>query len=442
MMPVDLIVNSAYLITLNPQLQVVPQGALAIHQGQIVAVDTTQAIAQHYSAQRVVQATDHLVLPGLVNAHTHVPMTLFRGFADDLPLQTWLHEQIFPAEARFIDPERVRLGTRLALAEMLRGGTTAFNDMYFFEDIIAQETTQAGMRAVLSEGVLDFPTPSAATPQQAFARIEHLHATLQGNPRVLAGVSAHAPYTCSADVLRQAKQLADRLHAPLHLHLAETRWEYDHFQQTHGQTPTQYLASLGVLGPNTVCAHAVHLHPDDISLLAQARCTIVHNPSSNMKLASGIAPIPALLDAGVAVALGTDGAAANNRLDLWMELRTTALLHKVAHTNPTLCTARQVVQMATLGGAQALGLSHQIGSLEVGKRADLIAVSLRRPHGSPMFDPYSHLVYAAAASDVEEVVVDGQLLMHKGQLLSIDEQAVWQQMQLQATEIARWKNTR
>jgi len=374
-------------------------------------------------------------MPGLVNTHTHAAMTLFRGMADDLPLDTWLTKYIWPAEAKFITAASVRTGANLALAEMIRSGTTTFSDMYFFADELAQAAKKAGVRAVVAEAVLDFPTPDSKSPQESFAIIEKLADKWKNDPLITIAVGAHSPYTCSSETLKSSKKLADTLGLPLTIHVSETRQEVDDITIKYGVPPFEYLDALGFFGGTVIAAHAVHPTAREIQLMAERRVGVAHNPGSNMKLASGVAPVPEMLRAGIAVGLGTDGAASNNNLDMFKEMNAAALLQKVSRLDPTAMSARDTVKAATIGGAKVLGLGKRIGSLEKGKRADLIIVDLNRPHLVPLYNVYSLLVYAANGADVETVIIDGRIVMQNRKLLTLDEESIKQEARKLALKI-------
>jgi len=445
---VDLVISGGIIVTMDARASVIDDGAVAIRRGRIVAIGRRSEIASRYVAPRTIDARGRAVIPGLINTHTHVPMTLFRGIADDLELNEWLTKYIFPAEAKNVDQSFVRVGTRLGLAEMIRGGTTTYCDMYYFEDAIAEETARAGMRAVLGETVIDFPAPDNKTFAAALGYAERFVQRWQGHRLIVPAIAPHAPYTVSEDHLKEVRALADRLNAPVIIHVAETRKEVADIMQQKGTTPVQYLARIGFLNGRTTAAHLVHVNDDDIALLKKLDVGVAHNPQSNMKLASGIAPVPKMLAAELAVGLGTDGAASNNDLNMWEEMDTAAKLHKVATFDPRVVSARQALWMATAGGARALHLERETGTLEVGKRADIVIVDLDRLHQTPRYDIYSHLVYATKASDVRTVIVDGRVLMRDRRLLTLDEAAIrrearqWQRRIAQSLRAAARKETR
>ncbi len=430
------LVDGGTVIAMDDAGTVIPGGAVAIRGNRIEAVGTTAELARRFPAARRLDATGRIVMPGLVDAHTHVPMTLFRGIADDLDLNGFLYGHIFPLEARFVDEEFVRWGTRLACLELLRGGVTTFVDMYYFVDAIAEEAARAGMRAIVGEGLIDFPAPDFKTWDEGVARTERLLNRWRGHPLITPAVAPHATYTVSAEHLQAAHALAVKYDAPLLMHLAEARSELEVIKQKAGKGPVEYVGSLGILDHHMTAAHMIWPTPAEIALLAQRRVGVAHCPQSNMKVAAGIAPVKALLAAGVAVGLGTDGAASNNDLSLWEEMDTAAKLQKVATGDPTVLPARIALAMATRLGARAVGLQDSIGSLEPGKRADLILVRTDGFHQIPSYDPYSLLVYSTKASDVDTVIIDGQLVMAAGRVLTVDEAAVREHAASYAARIA------
>lgn len=417
--PVDLLVTAGTVLTLDDQLTVYQPGGVAVSGATIVAVGPAAELQTAYDPRQHLTYPDDLLLPGLVNAHTHAAMTLFRGLADDLPLETWLQEHIFPAE-RHLSSELVYWGTRLAIAEMLLSGTTTFCDMYLFADAVAAAAADSGIRAVVGEVLYDFPSPNYGPVEAGLAFTRQLLATWRHHPLVQVAVQPHAIYTCSPALLRQCADLAAAEQARLIIHLAETRQEVAFCQERYGATPVGHLEKLGILTDFLVADHAVVLTPDDIDLLARRQVKVVHCPESNMKLASGVAPVVALLQAGVTVALGTDGCASNNNLDLLQELDTAAKLHKVHHLDPTVLPAPEVLRLATRQGAAALGLAERIGALTPGREADFIVIDGDQPHLVPLYNPYSQLVYAAGGGDVKTVVIAGRLVVQDRQLLTFD----------------------
>jgi 5-methylthioadenosine/S-adenosylhomocysteine deaminase len=421
-----LLVTGGTVVTMDAAGSVFSPGAVAVVGNRIAAVGPAAELAGRYPAAERLDATGRVVLPGLVNAHTHVPMVLFRGLADDLPLMTWLEQHIFPAEAAHVDEDFVRVGTRLACLEMLRGGTTTFADMYYFEDAIAEEADRCGMRAVVGETLIDFPAPDHATWDEAIAYTRSFAERWRGHERITPAVAPHAVYTVSDEHLVAAHRLATELDVPLLIHLAEDRAEIERVQARTGRTSVEHLEHLGILDARMVAAHVVWPTPAEIALLARREVGVVHCPQSNMKIAAGVAPVPAMLAAGVAVGIGTDGAGSNNDLDLWEEVDTAAKLHKVTAGDPTVLPARAALALATIGGARALGLEGEIGSLEAGKRADLVIVRADGFHQvpqDPATNPYSFLVYATKSSDVDTVLVDGRVVVRGGRVLTVDEAA-------------------
>jgi len=422
---IDLLVFGGTVVTMNQNRDVLPNGAIAVDDGVIVDIGAAPDLANRYSAERTLRPGPRdIVIPGLVNGHGHAAMTLLRGVADDMALMDWLENYIFPAEAALVDADFVRAGTALAALEMIRGGTTTFADMYYYEDDVAWVVRDAGLRGVLGETILDMPTPDSATVDEALAYTEQFLQNWADHPRVTAAVAPHAPYTNSPETLRRAAELARRYNAPLLIHVAETRDELQQIRSQYGLSPVQYLDSVGFLGPDVLAAHSIWLDSADIATLAARGVGTVHNPESNMKLASGTMPIAALRDAGVAVGLGTDGPAANNDLDMFGAMLTTALLHKHMNEDPTAMPAAEVVAMATIEGARAMGMDDAIGSLEVGKRADLVIIDGSGANLVPRYDPYSHLTYAARAGDVRTTVVDGRVLFDAGVFTTLDANAV------------------
>lgn len=412
---VDLLITARWVVPVAQHASVLDWHSVAIREGRIVAV-LPQAIAQaRFQPASAVELADHVLIPGLVNAHTHAAMSLLRGLADDLPLMRWLQEAIWPAENRLVDAQFVRDGSLLAAYEMLQGGITTANDMYFHPDAAAEAFDLTGMRAVLGITVLDAPTPYANGPDEYFRKGLAARDRWNGHPRLSFAIAPHSPYTLSDESLLRSASLAAELDCPLHIHIHETQQEIEESLQRHRMRPLARLASLGLLGSNFLGVHAVHLDSQDIALLSRNACSVVHCPTSNMKLASGIAPVPQLLEAGIRVALGTDGAASNNRLDLFSEMNLCALLGKASSLDPCVIPSHAALHMATLGGAEALGMGHLIGSIEAGKCADLCAVDLSSPETQPCYDPVSHLIYAASRHHVSHVWIDGEIRMLKGQ---------------------------
>ncbi len=422
---VDLLITGGAVVTMDGGRRVIEKGFVAVRGERIVAVGEMAALPKGgYVARETIDARGKVVIPGLINAHTHLPMVLFRGIADDLDLQDWLQQYIFPAEARNVTRAFVATGTQLGLIELIRGGTTTYADMYYFEDAIAEETKRAGLRGVLGETVIDFPVADNKTWEEALRYTETFARRWKGDPLITPAIAPHAPYTVSTEHLAQVRQLAERLDIPILTHLAEAPTETEFMRKTYDARPAEYLERIGFLSPRVLAAHVVHVTPEDLAILGRREVGIAHCPQSNMKLSSGTAPVPAMLQAGLRVGLGTDGAASNHDLSLWEEIDTAAKLHKLVTTKPTAVSAPEAFAMATIGGARALHLENEIGSIEVGKRADLALVDLSAPHLTPMYNLYSHLVYAAKASDVTHTIVNGRLLMRNRRLLTLAEDPV------------------
>ena len=432
---VSLVVRNGIVITVDANRRVIPRGSVAVDGRDIVAVDTADAIAAKFSGRDTIDAAGAVVMPGLINTHTHAPMVLFRGLADDLALMDWLQKYIFPAEAKTVSPEFVRAGTRLAALEMIESGTTAYADMYYFEDEIARATKAAGLRGVLGETIIQFPVPDAKTPSESLARVERFAVEFAGDELITAAVAPHSMYTLDGDTLKACRALADRLHIPVIIHLAETKDEIKTADEKYHATPTAYLDSLGFWGARTLAAHAVHVTPADIAILAARHVGVSHNPESNMKLASGIAPVEALRKAGVTVGLGTDGAASNNDLDMFEAMRQAAFLHKLVAGDPRAIPAPVALEMATIEGARAMGMDREIGSLEAGKRADLLVVSMASARQTPMYDPVSHLVYVTRGDDVQTTIVNGKVLMRDRKVLTLDRRQVLADARLLADRV-------
>jgi len=421
---VDLLVLGGTIVTMDGSRRVIDDGGIAVANGRIVAVGTRSEIERTHTSQQTIDATGKLVTPGLINGHSHVPMVLFRGLADDLDLQEWLTKYIFPAEAKNVTEDFVRVGTRLGLAEMIRGGTTTYCDMYYFEDAIADETAKAGVRAVLGETVIDFPVADNKTWPEAMAYVERFVNRWKNNELIIPAIAPHAPYTVSEEHLKAARAFSDRTGAPIVIHISETKKELDDSIKTKQASPVKYLERIGFLNNRVIAAHMVWPDPDDIPILKRLGVGVVHNPQSNMKLAAGVAPVPRMLAEGVLLGLGTDGAASNNDLNMWEEMDTVAKLHKVFTGDPKVISALQAFEFATIRGAQALHLEKEIGSLETGKRADLLVIDRDTLNQIPLYNLYSDLVYATKASDVMTVVINGQVVMRDRKLLTLNEVSV------------------
>jgi 5-methylthioadenosine/S-adenosylhomocysteine deaminase len=417
----DWIWTGRYVVTMDPQRRVIDNGAIAIRGERILAAGPKSEIEQRYQARQRLDRPDAILAPGLIDTHTHAAMSLFRGIADDLRLQEWLEHYIFPAEARNVTPEFVRWGTRLGCLEMLLSGTTTFTDMYYFEDVVAEATKEAGMRGVLGETIIGFPSPDAKTPADALAFTDRFLTRFHDDPLIVPAVAPHAIYTNSDKTLKACRALANRHGAPLVIHLSETKHENDECFAKRKLTPTQALDALGIFNGRTVAAHAVWVDEADLAILKARGVGIAHCPSSNMKLASGIAPVTRMLALDLAVGLGPDGpAGSNNDFNMFEEMDLAAKLQKVATGDPRNLPAEAAVEMATIRGARALGMEKEIGSLESGKRADLITIRLDRPNAVPLYNVYSQMVYALKGSDVEDVMVNGKLLVKDAQPLTLN----------------------
>src|SRR5271169_1345905 len=422
---VDLMVSGGIMVTMDGRRTIVHDGSVAIKGDAIVAVGPRADVEGRYRGAQTIDARGRLVLPGFINGHTHVPMTLFRGLHDDVTLNDWLYKYIFPAEAKNVNEDFVRWGTKLAAAEQIRAGVTTFADMYYFEDAVAEETKAAGMRGVLGETFIDFPAPDNKTHAEMLAYTERFLKRWQGDALIHAAPAPHSIYTCSRKTIQDAAELAKKYHAPLLMHVSEMKKEWDDSEKANGMSPVQYLEKIGVLGPDLVAAHCIFVDEADRKLLAERQVGCVHNPSSNMMIASGVSPVAEMRAAGVAVGLGTDGpAGSNNDLDLMEEIDLAAKLAKITKMDPLALNAKAVVEMATIDGARALHLEKEIGSLEAGKKADLILIGLDEPNAVPMYDIYAQIAYALKGNDVETVVIGGRVVMRERKLLTVDEPAV------------------
>ncbi|MHB8908290.1 MAG: amidohydrolase family protein [Syntrophales bacterium] len=422
MRTVDIVITGGTILTMDDRDTIFTDAALAIDGDTIVALGAKAEILALCQGRERIDAPHSIIMPGLVNGHTHAAMTCFRGIADDMELMDWLNNYIFPAEARNVDPELAYWGSMLACAEMIKSGTTTFSDMYIFEEETAGAAKQAGMRCLLGEVLFDFPSPNAKTPAEGLAYTEKLILKWADDPLINIMVEPHALYTCSPELLKKAKGLADRYRVPLATHLLENRSEVKQLEEKCGKSATGFLEEIGLLDERFIGFHCVMMDEEDMHRFADHGCKVVHNPESNMKLASGAAPIPAMLRQGIIVGLGTDGCASNNNLDMFQEMDTAAKLGKVALLDPTVMPARSVLRMATCDGARVLGMERLIGSLEAGKKADLCIIDMHKPHLTPLYDEYSHLVYTAGGADVDSVLINGKIVMKDRQLLTIDEE--------------------
>jgi 5-methylthioadenosine/S-adenosylhomocysteine deaminase len=418
----DILIKNGTIITMGPKNSLIVNGIIGIN-GDSISYIGQKENATLNNAKRVIDAQGGIIMPGLVNGHTHAAMTLFRGLADDLPLMEWLNNYIFPAESK-IDSGFVYTGTLLACAEMILSGTTTFCDMYLFEGDAVNACREAGMRSLMGEVLYDFNSPNYGSLENGFRYTEWLISRWQDDPVISIAVEPHSLFTCSPKLLLEANELALRHQAPLIIHLAETEDESKYVEKTFGKRPVDHLNELGILGPHLIACHCVHLNSEEIKLLSDKGVRVIHNPESNMKLSSGIAPVNEMILSGIKVGIGTDGCASNNDLDLMSEMDTAAKLHKIKTMEPTAMDALTVLKMATIEGAKALGMDNRIGSLEVGKKADLIIIDINKPHLTPMYNPYSHIVYSARGSDVVHSIINGRLVMYERELLTIDIQSL------------------
>jgi 5-methylthioadenosine/S-adenosylhomocysteine deaminase len=422
---VDLIVMGDYVVSMDEDGTIIENGAVVVDDGIIVDMGVAGDIESRYSASELLDGNGRIVLPGLVNGHSHAAMTLLRGVADDLALMDWLNNYIFPAEVEFVDKEFVRIGTELACWEMIRGGTTTFVDMYYFPDTIAEVVDRCGMRALVSTTVIDQRSPDAESADDSLGKgIGFVERWKDRNSRITPIFGPHANYTLNAEQLQATRAAAMKLGVPISIHLSESPYEVQYSKDNYGMTSIDLLENIGFFEGPTIAAHVVWPMKDEIPVLAERKVGVIHNPTSNMKIASGIAPITEMLEAGVRIGIGTDGAASNNDLDLWEEMRLASFLQKVDRMDPEVMSATTVLTMATRGGATAIGLGDDIGSLEIGKKADLIQVGFDDVHHVPTYDVVSHLVYVTDEQDVDSVVVDGKVLLKDGEFLTIDTERV------------------
>ena len=406
---------------MDEKLAIIEKGAVAVKEKQILEVGKADEILKRYTSGNIMEGKGRAVMPGLINTHTHAAMVYFRGIADDLPLTEWLNNHIWPAENKWLSPEFISDAIELACLEMLKGGITTYNDMYFFEDAAGEAAKRIGMRAVLGSGILDFPSVSAKTTDEYLDNAERFVHNWKGDELITPCIAPHALYTCGTETLKKSKAMAGKLDVPLHIHLAETQWEVEEIKLRYKMRPVEYLADLGFLDETVLAAHCIWLEDNEIELLAKHKVGVSHCMESNLKLASGFAPVATMLAAGVKVTFGTDGAASNNDLNILSEMSTTAKVHKALSNNPTVLDAKTIVLMATRWGAEVLGLGSKVGSLEKGKIADIISINLAKPHLTPIYNIYSHIVYAAMASDVDFVMVNGKIVVNNGRLLTADE---------------------
>jgi 5-methylthioadenosine/S-adenosylhomocysteine deaminase len=432
---VDKLISGGRILAMDEKGTLIKNGAIAIEGENIIAIGTKEEIENQYTSRDIIYAENSLVMPGLVNCHTHAPMTYFRGLADDLELTDWLNNYIFPAEARFVNKDFSYLGSLLACAEMIKSGTTTFCDMYIFEDDVARAAKSAGMRCLVGEVLFDFPSPNVKTPEDGLKYTEKLIEKWANDPLVNIIVEPHSLYTCSENLLRASKKIADRYGVRIATHYLETKFEREQLIEKHGKIPTSFLKDIGYLDERFIAFHCVWMDEEDIRMFADHGCKAVHNPESNMKLASGVAPISKMMASGVTVGLGTDGCASNNNLDMFQEMDTAAKLHKVVQLDPTVMDANTVVRMATCNGARVLGMDKLVGSLKSGMKADIIIINLNKPHLTPLYNEYSHIVYAFNGADVDTVLINGKVVMKNRKLLMIDENDILAMIEVTALKI-------
>jgi 5-methylthioadenosine/S-adenosylhomocysteine deaminase len=441
MQEIDLIITGEKALLLDSKNTCLDRASVAINAGEIVAVGHTEKIEKQYRAKKTITANDSLIMPGFVNCHTHAAMTCFRGIADDLELMDWLNNYIFPAEAKNVNKELAYWGSLLGAAEMIKSGTTTFCDMYIFEDETARAAKEAGIRCLVGEVLFDFPSPNFKNTAEGVAYTKMLIEKWKDDPLVSIIIEPHALYTCSKPLLVEvkelaiAKRLAEDYHLPIGLHLLENAAEKKQLEEKFGKGAVNFLKDIGYLDEQLIAFHCVSFTEDDIELFASHGCKISHNPASNMKLASGVAPVPEMLKAGITVGLGTDGCASNNTLDMIKEMSTAAKLQKVSRLDPTVMDAQTVVRMATIEGAKVLGMEKKIGSIELGKKADIIIIGLNEPHLTPLYSEYSHLVYAMSGADIDTVVINGKVVMENRQLLTINEEEIMRKVREIAVKV-------
>ena len=424
MIDVDSIICGDYVLQMDEALTLFENGAIAVKGKEILEVGTSGNILKRYTSSQIIKGEGRVVLPGLINTHTHAAMVYFRGIADDLPLTEWLNKHIWPAENRWLSPAFISDAVELACLEMLKGGVTTYNDMYFFEDAAAETCKRIGMRAVLGSGILDFPSVSAQSTDEYLDNAEQFVQKWRDDELITACIAPHALYTCGTDTLKKSKARAEKLSVPVHVHLSETEWEIGEIKSRYNRRPVEYLAEIGFLDETVSAAHCIWLDEHEIELLAKHKVGVAHCIESNLKLASGFAPVADMISAGVKVSFGTDGAASNNDLNILSEMSTAAKVHKALSKNPTVLDARTALLMATRWGAEVLGLGNKVGSLEKGKIADIISINLTKPHLTPLYNIYSHIVYTTMASDVDMVMVNGRMVVSEGRLISADEAGI------------------
>ncbi len=414
----DLILTDIdYILTMDNKLTEFQKGDIIIKDGKIIDIGKNKK--NEYYGKTIV-CKDKIAIPGLINTHTHAAMSLLRGYGSDNPLKVWLEEYIWPVEGKFVSYEFVKDGTELAVYEMLKNGITTFVDMYFYENAVADVLNKVGMRGVLSGGILDFPIPGAKTPDEAIQKTEQFYNAYKNSEYITVAVGPHAPYTCSPETLKKAMNLSEKYNLLYHIHLAETKVEVEQIKEKYGSTPIKHLDKLGLLNDRVLAAHVVHPTDEEIELMAEKGVKVTHCPESNLKLASGIAPVPKMLERGVCVSVGTDGTASNDDLDIIGEISTSAKIHKGYNLDPTVVNAKEALLMATRKGAEAIKMEDKIGSLEIGKRADITLIDISKIHLNPLFDPYTQIVYSSKGSDVDTVIINGDIKVLNGEVLTLD----------------------
>jgi len=424
MQDVDIIIRADYVLTMDKHFTVIRNGAVAVDNGRIATVGTADDILGKYSSKQIIGGDGFIAFPGLVNTHTHSPMVYFRGLADDLPLKEWLEEHIWPAEKKWLSPEFVSDAAELAFLEMIKSGITSCNDMYFYGNEIAAAAKKIGIRAAVGAGILDFPTRTAQNPAEYLAKAESFIRDWKEDGLIVPCLAPHSPYTCSPDTLRKAKTLSEKHSVRLHIHLSETEWEVAELMARYRSRPITFLDSIGFFDESVTGAHCIWVEDEEIEILARRGVGVAHCMESNLKLASGFAPVASMLAQGIRVTFGTDGAASNNDLNILSEMSTTAKVHKALSKDPTVLNARRVMLMATRWGAEALGLADVIGSIEAGKAADIVLADTKKPHLTPMYDLYSGIVYAMNAADIDTVLINGRLILKGRSLITGDESAI------------------
>lgn len=437
MKKVDLIIRNGIILTINPSGQIINKGSIAIEKNIIIAIDSIENIDIEYFSDEIIDADEKIVMPGLINCHTHLPMSLYRGIADDMQLKEWLYDYIFPAEAEFSTANNISIATQLAVLEMIKSGTTCFNDMYYFEDEIAQAATKIGIRGVISESLIDYPAPNAKNYKEAYKYTEMLIEKYHNDELIKVAVAAHAPYSCSVELLKEARKLSEKHNLNFNIHVAESKWEIKTIKKLYNLTPVQHLENIGILGEGFVFAHGVWLNNDDIEIVAKHNIAIAHCPECNMKLSSGVAPISKLLENNCNVGLGTDGVASNNNLNMFEEMKAMTLLAKLSSNDSSTINAQKSVQIATIDAAKCLRMDNLIGSLEVGKLADIIIIDNKKPNNVPQYNIYSSLVYSISGSDVTDVIINGKIILKNNSFLNINEDIIFNKINKIAQKIKK-----